>query len=89
MTKFKNTLIVAVVMAGFLRATAEEPGEFRPQPVLHPTETVGATGVRVEPPDEFPVSRAPLVNNAQRKPKLLNPGEPTLAGDELIFNAGW
>ena len=90
MNKFKVTVLLAGFLAGLLSARADEvPGEFRPQPVLHPTETVGATGERIEPPDEFPVSRAPVVNNAQRKPKLLNPGEPTLNGDELIFNAGW
>src|SRR6202453_440916 len=90
MNKFKVTVLLAGFLAGLLSARADEvPGEFRPQPVLHPTETVGATGERVEPPDEFPMSRAPVVNNAQRKPKLLNPGEPTLTGDELIFNAGW
>jgi hypothetical protein len=88
MTNVKSVFILAGVLAGLLRATAEDPGEFRPQPV-HPTEKVGATGDRYEPPDEFPVSRAPLVNNAQRKPKLASPGEPTLRGNDLVFDAGW
>ena len=70
-------------------ALAEQPGEFRPQPVLHPAEKCGATGDVVEPPDEFPVSRAPLVNTARRKPKLTNRGQPTLQGSDLVFNAGW
>ena len=89
MTKVQYVLILACVLAGLAKATAEEPGEFRPQPVLHPTEKVGATGDRYEAPDEFPVSRAPLVNNAERKPKLASPGEPALRGNDLVFNAGW
>lgn len=70
-------------------AIAEVPGEFRPKPVLHPTEKCGATGDVVEPPQDFPVSRAPLVNTAHRKPKLANPGRPALRGNELLFDAGW
>ena len=89
MAKNKTIFVLAVVLNGWLKAAAEEPGEFRPQPVLHPMELVRATGTRTESLKEFPVSRAPLVNNAQRKPKLANPGSPALRGDELIFNAGW
>ncbi|HKW30686.1 MAG TPA: hypothetical protein VJT54_15225, partial [Verrucomicrobiae bacterium] len=70
-------------------ASAEVPGEFRPQPVLHPAEHAGAPGTKVQPLDTYPVSRAPLVNTAKRKPKLANPGAPTLRGDELLFNSGW
>ena len=68
---------------------AETPGEFRPLPVLQPAEHAGATGTNVQPLDTYPVSHAPLVNTARRKPKLANPGAPVLRGDELIFNAGW
>jgi hypothetical protein len=85
----KYFLLLAFALASISPATAEMPGQFRPQPVLHPTEKCGATGDVVEPPDEFPVSRAPLVNTAHRKPKLANPGQPTLQGNDLVFNAGW
>jgi len=87
---FHLLLILALAFAfTALPVLAEQPGEYRPQPVLHPTEKCGATGDVVEPPDEFPVSRAPLVNTARRKPKLPNPGQPTLRGNELVFDAGW
>jgi hypothetical protein len=82
-------IILFFAFAWVFSATAEEPGEFRPQPVLHPTEKCGASGDVVEPPDEFPVSRAPLVNTAKRVPKLANPGAPLLRGNELVFDAGW
>ncbi|HEV2320184.1 MAG TPA: hypothetical protein VGV18_10570, partial [Verrucomicrobiae bacterium] len=85
----KTILVIACLGVWILPAMAELPGEFRPKPVLHPTEKCGATGDVVEPADEFPVSRAPLVNTAQRKAKLANPGEPTLRGNELVFDAGW
>jgi Exo-beta-D-glucosaminidase Ig-fold domain/Glycosyl hydrolases family 2/Glycosyl hydrolases family 2, sugar binding domain/Glycosyl hydrolases family 2, TIM barrel domain len=75
--------------SGATARAAEVPGEFRPQPVLHPDEKVWATGDKIQPPDTLPVSRAPLVNSARRKPKLANPGEPTLRANELVFNAGW
>ncbi|HTV41746.1 MAG TPA: glycoside hydrolase family 2 TIM barrel-domain containing protein [Candidatus Sulfotelmatobacter sp.] len=82
--------VLAITFAcAFSAAATETPGEFRPQPVLHPTEKCGATGDVVEPPDEFPVSRAPLVNTAHRKPKLTDPGQPTLRGNDLVFDAGW
>jgi hypothetical protein len=89
MTKLKLFCISAGVMAGVYGTSAEMPGEFRPQPVLHPLEWVGARGTNVQPLDTYPVSRAPLVNTAKRKPKLSNPGAPTLRGDELLFNSGW
>lgn len=88
MTKL-TAFIVAGFLAGLLKTSAEVPGEFRPQPVLHPLEWVGARGTNVQPLATYPVSRAPLVNTAKRKPKLANPGSPTLRGDELVFNAGW
>lgn len=68
---------------------AEVPGEFRPQPTLFPIEKAGATGTNVQPLDTYPVSHAPLVNTARRKPKLATPGEPALRGNELVFNSGW
>ncbi|HEU5396177.1 MAG TPA: beta galactosidase jelly roll domain-containing protein, partial [Verrucomicrobiae bacterium] len=77
---------LAVIAAG---VRAEVPGEFRPQPVLHPEEHAGATGTNVQPANTYPVSRAPLVNTAHRQPKLASPGEPTVRGHELVFNAGW
>jgi hypothetical protein len=89
MTKIKIICMCAGVLAGASLASAEVPGEFRPQPVLHPLEWVGARGTNVQPLDTYPVSRAPLVNAAQRKPKLANPGAPALRGDELVFNSGW
>ncbi len=89
MTKPKTILIAAGLLAGLFSAAAETPGEFRPQPVLHPLEWVGARGTNVQPLDTYPVSRAPLVNTAERKPKFANPGAPALRGDELVFNAGW
>ncbi|MGA2245976.1 MAG: sugar-binding domain-containing protein [Verrucomicrobiota bacterium] len=78
-----------VLSAGIYAGRAEAPGEFRPQPTLVPLEQAGATGTNVQPADTYPVSRAPLVNSAHRKPKLASPGEPTLRGNELLFNAGW
>ena len=67
---------------------AETPGEFRPKPVPNPTEKAGAPGNKIQPPDTLPKSRAPL-QEAHRKPKLANPGQPTLRGNELVFDAGW
>ena len=89
MTKLKTSILTSTILLCLLPALAEMPGEFRPQPVRHPTEKCGATGDVVEPPDEFPVSRAPLVNTAERKPKFENPGEPSLRGNDLVFDAGW
>jgi hypothetical protein len=89
MTKFKIICVCAAVLAGVCRVPAEVPGEFRPQPVLHPEEKVGATGDKIQPPETLPKSRAPLVNTAQRKPKLAQPGRPVLRDHELVFNAGW
>ena len=67
---------------------AEVPGEFRPKPVVNPTEKVGATGVKVQPPDTLPKSLAPIPA-AHRKPKLASRGQPALRGSELVLNAGW
>lgn len=69
-------------------ALAENPGEFRPKPVLHPAEKVGATGFKVQPPDTYPRSRAHIQWPA-RKPKLTEQPQPTIRGSDVIFNAGW
>jgi hypothetical protein len=76
------------ILAGF-QAAAEVPGEFRPQPTPHAAENVMHRGTTIQPPDTYPVSHAPLVNTARRKPKLATPGQPALHGSEMIFNAGW
>lgn len=89
MINLKTICICAGIFGGLCRMTAEVPGEFRPQPVLQPAEHAGATGTNVQPLDTYPVSRAPLVNAAQRKPKLATSWGPTVSNDELIFNAGW
>ena len=89
MTKFKFICLCAGLLAGVCSSQAEVPGEFRPQPVLQPEEKVLATGDKIQPAETFPVSRAPLVNTAQRKPKLATPGQPTLRANDLIFDAGW
>jgi hypothetical protein len=83
-----STCVCAGLISQF-SARAEVPGEFRPKPTLHPAENAGAKGVTVQPRDTYPTSRAPLVNTAKRKPKLENPGQPTLRNSELVFNSGW
>jgi glycosyl hydrolase family 2/Ig-like domain-containing protein len=87
-SKVVSTATVFLFLAT-LASRAETPGEFRPEPILVPLENAGAKGTNVQPKDTYPVSRAPLVNTAQRKPKLPHPGEPALRGDDLVFNAGW
>jgi hypothetical protein len=83
-------LAVAVfLVAGASLLKAEVPGEFRPLPTPIPAEHAGATGTNVQPLDTYPVSHAPLVNTAVRKPKLANPGGPALRGNDLVFDAGW
>ena len=72
-----------------LHSGAETPGEFRPKPTAVPAENAAAKGTDVQPQDTYPKSNAPLVNTAKRKPKLAHPGEPSLRGSELVFNAGW
>ena len=89
MTKLATICICAGVFAGLFKATAEVPGEFRPQPVLHPAEPVWATGEKIQPQDTLPLSRAASPAPVQRKPKLAHPGVPVLDGSDLIFNAGW
>ena len=92
MTPKKNALrltLVLCLVAVTSLSRAETPGEFRPQPTLNPAEHAGATGTNIQPVETYPVSRAPLVNTATRKPKLANPGKPALRGDELVFNSGW
>jgi len=80
--------IAGCLLLLFPAARAETPGEFRPRAVSHPAEQAGATGVKVQPPETLPQSRAPIPT-AQRKAKLAKRGEPSLRGNELVFNAGW
>ncbi|MBU6411622.1 MAG: beta galactosidase jelly roll domain-containing protein, partial [Verrucomicrobia bacterium] len=89
MTKLKTICVCAGVLAGVSLAQAEVPGQFRPKPIVSPVENAEAKGTDVQPTNTYPVSRAPLINTARRKPKLADPGEPALRGDELVFNAGW
>ncbi|HTB85175.1 MAG TPA: glycoside hydrolase family 2 TIM barrel-domain containing protein [Candidatus Sulfotelmatobacter sp.] len=90
MIKIKTICICAGIFTGIFNAIAETPGESRPQPILHPEEKAWATGDKVQPPDTLPVSRAANpVTPVSRKPKLPQPGLPTLDGNDLIFNAGW
>ena len=84
MTNFMILCICAGVFAGVCRATAEVPGEFRPKPVGSPAEKAHATGDKVQPADQYPQSRALLVNTARRKPKLAQPGQPLFRGNELV-----
>src|ERR1051325_5322355 len=83
----------AAVVAGALlfpmTTLAENPGEFRPQPIKNPNQKVGATGDKIQPADTLPQSRAPVAWEARRKPKLAKRGQPELRGGELVFNAGW
>lgn len=67
---------------------AETPGEFRPKPIEHPLEKVGATGQKVQPPDTLPLSRAPGIVDPT-PPETVALTEPTLHDTELVFNAGW
>src|SRR5690242_20628456 len=88
----KNALLTGSVVClacATLYSSAETPGEFRPKPTAVPPENASAKGTDVQPLDTYPKSNAPLVNTAKRKPKLAHPGEPTLRGSELVFNAGW
>lgn len=89
MTKFKMIGICAGVMAGVCMASAEVPGEFRPQPVANPVENACAKGTNVQPATTFPKSRAAAVSSVQRKPKLARQVPPLLRGNELVFNSGW
>jgi hypothetical protein len=87
---------MAMVMQGMDGAAAvdsvikESPGQYRPQPVTDPGQRVEATGKEVQPADTLPVSGAavPAVQ-PQRRPKLAEPGKPTLRGSDLVLNAGW
>lgn len=81
--------ITSAAFAGAVRLCAETPGEFRPKPTESPAENASAKGTDVQPQDTYPKSNAPLVNTAKRKPKLAHPGEPSLRGSDLVFNAGW
>jgi hypothetical protein len=82
-------VLAVCVLASPCVLRAETPGEFRPPPTLQPAENASAKGTNVQPLNEYPVSHAPLVNTAKRKPKLKHPGAPTLQGDQLVFNSGW
>ncbi len=81
-------VLAILLTCGAGRAGAEMPGEFRPKPVDEPTETVGATGMKIQPPDTLPKSRvAPAADPANRA--AMDPSDPQLLGNELIFNGGW
>jgi hypothetical protein len=88
----RHSFRLFAILTGFGLAIAsvcaETPGEFRPKPTLHPTEKVGATGFKIQPPETLPKSRAPLAT-AHRKPKLRIQPEPTLASNTITFDAGW
>ena len=87
--KYSWRTSAACLIVAAVNLRAEVPGEFRPKPVEFPAENAGAKGTNVQPADTLPVSQAPLVNTAHRKPKLAEPGEPTLNGNELTFDHGW
>jgi len=89
MTYFIIICICAGTFAGVCRAAAEVPGEARPKPVEFPVENAHATGNKVQSSDLYPQSRAPLINNARRKRKLPQPGQPLFRGDDLVLNSGW
>ena len=89
MKKNAQRLTFVVFTAATLICSAETPGEFRPKPTESPAENASAKGTDVQDKATYPKSNAPLVNTAKRKPKLALPGEPTLRGSELEFNAGW
>jgi hypothetical protein len=87
----KHLLVVALsatLLLG-LASFAETPGEFRPKPFPNPTEKVGASGKKIQPPGTLPTSRAPQTPAPIRKAKLAQKGSPTLRGPELILNVGW
>ncbi|HLX70541.1 MAG TPA: glycoside hydrolase family 2 protein [Verrucomicrobiae bacterium] len=81
--------IAACLVIATVCTRAEMPGEFRPKPVEFPAEDAGAKGTNVQPADTLPVSGAPLVNTAHRRPKMADPGQPTLNGGDLTFDHGW
>ncbi len=66
----------------------ETSGEFRPKPVRNPDQQIGNTGLKIQPADTLPRSRA-LFTDPARKPKLPYKEKPTLRGNKLVFNAGW
>ncbi len=67
---------------------AEVPGEFRPKPVDHPTEHVGATGMKTQPPDTLPQSRSTAAPDPSPVKDAIS-RKPLLRGNELILNGGW
>jgi hypothetical protein len=79
-------MLIAMVSSNTLMA--EIPGEYRPRPVENPTEEVGATGVKVQPPDTLPQSRSTApIDPIRIRPKKT--GLPVWQGNELVFNTGW
>lgn len=83
-----SSLFLVVVLSGSAhKLLAEMPGEFRPKLVDNPVEKVGATGMKVQPPDTFPKSRAS--QEIDPPARSIPPGKPLLQRDELVFNAGW
>ena len=82
------TLALSLVTALTVFAQTETPGEFQPQPVLHPAEKVGANGFKGPAPGALPKSRAEL-EEPHRKPKQANRLAPEIRGNELILNGGW
>src|ERR1700722_2825146 len=87
----KHLLAVAIFAASLtgLASFAESPGEFRPKPFPNPTEKVGASGKKIQPPATLPKSRAPFPQPPVRKARRAQKGSPTLRGDEFVLNAGW
>lgn len=81
-------IMAALWVGGSGRLVAEVPGEFRPKPVDHPSQIVGATGTKIQPSDTLPKSRAPLVFKAVKQTPA-DPSAPHLLGNELIFDGGW
>lgn len=81
------TIFALVADVNVCRVFAEMPGEFRPKPVDHPAEQVGATGMKMQPADTLPHSRSPEAPDPLRKQVPL--GKPTLRKDELILDGGW
>jgi len=65
---------MAAFVVGFMVAlgsirSSQLPDASRPKAIDNPSEKVGATGMKVQPPDTLPNSRAPLPT-PKRKAKL-------------------
>jgi len=86
--RLSTLALVFILVARVSQGWAEVPGEFRPKPVDDPTERVGATGVKIQPPDTLPRSRSAAdPDPAQAKPA--HPGGPLLRHNELVLIGGW